>query len=197
MQKYYKRIFIKSGLADYNDYNEGVTLLEKDTIQKALNTIIDKPVFITHDGDKKVGQVLDAYYSIDNEAFIVGFMLTDNKAIDLLDNKNYSISCTYNITKKDKGGIYHNIPYDEEAKEIYFENIALVKNPRYQEAHKRINSINKQQKNEKNKTNNIKSKNKRIKELINKLQNQIDMKQLCDNYKYCIHKKRYKINNYK
>ncbi len=193
MQKYYKRIFIKSGLADYNDYNEGVTLLEKDTIQKALNTIIDKPVFITHDGNKKVGQVLDAYYSIDNEAFIVGFILTDNKAIDLLDNKNYSISCTYNITKKDKGGMYHNIPYDEEAKEISFENIALVKNPRYQEANKRINSINKQQKNEKNKTNNIKSKNKRIKELINKLQNQINRKKLYDNYKYCI--KQY--NNYK
>ena len=194
MQKYYKRIFIKSGLADYNDYNEGVTLLEKDTIQKALNTIIDKPVFITHDGDKKVGQVLDAYYSIDNEAFIVGFMLTDNKAIDLLDNKNYSISCTYNITKKDKGGIYHNIPYDEEAKEIYFENIALVKNPRYQEAHKRINGIKKQQKNEKNnKKNKIKQKTKRIKGLINKLQNQINRKKLYDNYKDCI--KRY--NNYK
>lgn len=194
MQKYYKRIFIKSGLADYNDYNEGVTLLEKDTIQKALNTIIDKPVFITHDGNKKVGQVLDAYYSIDNEAFIVGFILTDNKAIDLLDNKNYSISCTYNITKKDKGGMYHNIPYDEEAKEISFENIALVKNPRYQEANKRINSINKQQKNEK-KINNKKQKNQRIRKLINK--SKTKMKQLCNNYKYCIHKKRYKINNYK
>ena len=194
MQKYYKRIFIKSGLADYNDYNEGITLLEKDTIQKALNTLIDKPVFITHDGHKKVGRVLDAYYNIDNEAFIVGFILTDNEAIDLLDNKNYSISCTYNIIKKDKGGIYHNIPYDEEAKEIVFENIAIVKYPRYQEANKRINGINKQQRNKK-KINNKKQKNQRIRKLINK--SKIKMKQLCNNYKYYIYKKRYKINNYK
>lgn len=144
MQKYYKRIFIKSGLADYNDYNEGVTLLEKDVIQKALSTIINKPVFITHNNNKKVGKVLDAYYSIDDEAFIVGFMLTDDEAINLLDNKNYSISCTYSIMKKINGGVYHNIPYDEEAKEIVFEDIAIVKYPRYQEANKKINSINKQ-----------------------------------------------------
>lgn len=145
--KFYKKIFLTAGLADYNDSNEGVLLINKDTIDKAKNTLKGKPVIITHDGTEPVGKVVDVYFDNDKGAFVCGFNVWDNEAIDLLDNQNYSISCTYNILARNDGGTYHHINYDEEATEIEFENIAIVENPRYNEARQVLNSVEEDKKN--------------------------------------------------
>ena len=139
--KYYKKIFLTPGIASYKDNGDGVLLIQKETIDKYLDTLKNKDVIITHDGKDKVGEVVDAYYDIKTGAYVCGFNIWDEKAKDLLDNKNYSISCFYNILQEGKGGIHHNIPYDSEALEIEFENIAIVDNPRYEEAKKVVNSI--------------------------------------------------------
>ena len=65
----------------------------------------------------------------------------DKEAQDLLDNKEYSISCTYTIIKSKGGGTYHNLHYDNEPIEIKFKNIAIVEKPRYNEAREKLNSI--------------------------------------------------------
>ena len=140
--KFYKRKFIASGIVGYNDTGDGNLLLKKAVIDEGLKSIIEKPVIITHDGREAVGEVVDAYFSQDMDSFICGFNIWNKEAIDLLDNKGYSISCSYDILKENKqGGTYHNIPYSSEAEKIDFTNIAIVKNPRYEEAREVINSI--------------------------------------------------------
>ena len=139
--KYYKKIFLTPGIVSYKDKGDGVLLIQKETIDKALETIKEKDVVITHDSTEPVGKIVDAYYDTNEGAFVCGLNIWDAKAQDLLDNQNYSISCFYNILDEGEGGIYHNIKYNNEAKVIEFVNIAIVDRPRYQEARKVINSI--------------------------------------------------------
>lgn len=140
--KFYKRKFITSGIVGYDDTGDGNLLLKKSVIDEGLKSIVKKPVIITHEGKEAVGEVVDAYFNQDDDSFICGFNVWNKEAIDLLDNKGYGISCTYNILKEKKdGGTYHNIPYSSEAEEIDFTNIAIVENPRYEEAREIINSI--------------------------------------------------------
>lgn len=138
--KFYKRNFISPGIVSYNDTNEGITLLQKETIDNALGTLKGKPIIITHDGKEQVGEVVDCYYSPETGNYIAGMNIWDKEAQDLLD-KEYSISCTYTIIKSKEGGIYHNLQYDNEPTEIEFKNIAIVKKPRYNEAREKLNSI--------------------------------------------------------
>lgn len=140
--KFYKRKFITSGITGYDDTGEGNLLIQKLAIDKALTSLIKKPVIIGHDGKEQVGKIVDAYFLPEQDVFICGFNIWNKEAIDLLDNKGYGISCTYDILKENKdGGIYHNIPYSSEAEAIDFTNIAIVENPRYEEAREVINSI--------------------------------------------------------
>jgi len=140
--KYFKRKFLTSGVVGYNDTGDGNLLLKKDVIDKALNTLLKKPVLITHEDMEQVGEVVDCYFSPEEDNFICGFNIWNEEAIDLLDNKGYGISCTYNILREDKqGGIYHNIPYESEAEKIIFVNIAITDKPRYEEAKQVLNSI--------------------------------------------------------
>lgn len=140
--KFYKRKFITSGITGYDDTGEGNLLIQKLAIDKALTSLIKKPVIIGHDGNEQVGEIVDAYFLPEQDVFICGFNIWNKEAIDLLDNKGYGISCTYNILKENKdGGIYHNIPYSSEAEAIDFTNIAIVENPRYEEAREIINSV--------------------------------------------------------
>ena len=140
--KFYKRKFIASGIVGYDDTGDGNLLLKKSVIDEGLKSIIKKPVIITHEGKEAVGEVVDAYFNQDDDSFICGFNIWNKEAIDLLDNKGYGISCSYNILKENKkGGTYHNIPYRSEAEAIDFTNIAIVEKPRYEEAREVMNSI--------------------------------------------------------
>ncbi len=139
--KFYKRAFISAGVVSYEDNNEGILLLQKDTIEKALNTFKNKPVILTHEGIEERGKVIDCYYDNDTGYFICIFYVDDPYIQDLLDNEGYAVSCTYDCLEYGNAGIYHNIPYDEEATDIVFKNLAIVEKPRYQEAKEYINGI--------------------------------------------------------
>ena len=139
--KFYKKNFLTPGIVSYSDIDDGVLLLKKETIDKALNTFKDKPVIITHDGTEPVGKVIDCYYDADTANYICIFYVDNPEAINLLDNQGQSISCTYDCLDYGDSGTYHNIPYDKEAKNISFVNLAIVEKPRYQEAKEYINGL--------------------------------------------------------
>lgn len=170
--KFYKKIFITPGIVSYNDKNEGILLLKKEVIDEALDSFKNKPVIITHDGEKQVGEVVDCYYNTDKGVFICGFNVWDKKAQELLDNEDFSVSCTYNVEEKKEGGKYHNIDYDEEATKIIFKNLAIVNNPRYQEAKEYLNSVEVKV-NKKERLNNLLNyfKNNKIEDFYKKIEN--------------------------
>lgn len=139
--RFYKKNFLTPGIVSYSDIDDGVLLLKKETIDKALNTFKDKPVIITHDGTEPVGKVIDCYYDADTANYICIFYVDNPEAINLLDNQGQSISCTYDCLDYGENGTYHNIPYDKEAKNISFVNLAIVEKPRYQESKEYINGL--------------------------------------------------------
>jgi hypothetical protein len=146
--KYYKKIFLKEGLVNYSEEDRGETLLlSKAVIDAALDTIRGTPLVITHDSEEPVGQVVEAYYDADRAVYVVGFNTDSKEAKDLLDNRGWSVSCTYLVSDSGAGGIYHDIAYDREVFEMRFLNLALVEKPRYQEA---LDYINESQRNKQN-----------------------------------------------
>lgn len=137
---FYKKYLIKDGLVEYKKDNETL-LIEKPVLDKSIKSIINKPVIITHDGEKKVGEVVDAYYDIDTGNYIVGFNIWNEEAKKLLNN-GYSISSTFEVINKEPATEkYHNIEYDNRVIDLEFINIAIVKEPRYQEAKQYVNSL--------------------------------------------------------
>lgn len=139
--RYYKRILIEPGVVGYGEETvpENV-LITKETIKAGIDSIIGKPVTIGHDSNEPVGKIIDAYYSLEKEAAVVGFMVCDDKAQRLLEQERLGISCTYDIEDyENKKGTWHNIPFDREITRIAFEAIAVVEKPRYENAREALN----------------------------------------------------------
>jgi hypothetical protein len=70
---------------------------------------------------------------------VVGFNTDSPEVWDLLDRRGWALSCSYSIREKGSGGIYHDIHYDGEVLAMDFRDLAIVKNPRYQEAREQLN----------------------------------------------------------
>jgi hypothetical protein len=138
--KYYRRAFLKDGLVNYSEENHSeVLLLPKETIDEALPSIRNKPLFIGHSSTEVAGDVVDSYYESERALYIVGFNTDSPEAQRLLDGQGWSVSCSYRIVERGSGGIYHDIHYDSEVLKLEFLNLALVENPRYQEAREQLN----------------------------------------------------------
>ena len=62
--KYYKKIFLTPGIASYKDNGDGVLLIQKETIDKYLDTLKNKDVIINNWGKSK-----DEYLSQSNREY--------------------------------------------------------------------------------------------------------------------------------
>ena len=140
----FKARFLQAGLVKY-DF--GVCMLKKETIDKFVDTFVNTPVIIGHkdyiDEVDKVGIVQDIWFSETDGWFWCSGILTSPEAIELVNN-GYSVSCQYRITeyKNNTSGKLHNgNPYDKEILNGVFEHLAIVQNPRYEEAIIAVNAI--------------------------------------------------------
>lgn len=140
--KFYKKYLMSPGLVRFNTDKEEIILLEKEMIDNNLNTLKQKPVVIGHDGELTVGEVVDCYFDIDKGYYIVGFNVWDDEAKNLLDNKQFSVSSTYEVVNKtDAVEKYHNMDYNYRVNSLDFINLAIVEKPRYQETKVYVNSL--------------------------------------------------------
>lgn len=139
----FKSRFLQAGLVKY-DF--GVCLLKKETIDKFVNTFVECPVIIDHkdnltDSDR-VGTIQKIWFSADDGWFWCSGIITDEKAIDLIEN-GYNVSCQYRITgymENDEGKLHNANPYDKEILDGVFEHLAIVENPRYEDAFIAVNA---------------------------------------------------------
>ena len=137
--------FIEPGVAHYEQF--GDVLIKKETLDKFKDTIIGAPVIIKHkditdkNADKeRVGVVSDVWYNEPDGYYYCSGIIWDKQAIDLVKNQGWSVSCTYDF-ESDKQPLTHN------GKELSMEftngnflHLALVDNPRYNEANIVMNS---------------------------------------------------------
>lgn len=142
--RHFKSRFIQPGLAGYPG-QFGNALIKKENLDKFIHTLRNKPVTINHKDnigdDDKVGEVLNVWYNPDDGWYWCDGIITDETAQNLIQDKKWSVSCSYDFTKyDDEGGTENNIPYDIEFLDGEFNHLAIVDNPRYEGANIVFNS---------------------------------------------------------
>lgn len=107
-------------------------------MDKFINTFVGKPVIINHKSnitdDDIVGKVLNVWFNAEDGWYWCDGIITDETAVNLIQNKGWSVSCSYSYTESADGGTENNIPYDIEFLDGEFDHLAIVENPRYERA---------------------------------------------------------------
>lgn len=110
--------------------------------------MVGVPVIINHKDlnkknadEERVGVVNSVWYDNKDGWYWCDGIIWDETAQNLITDKNWSVSCSYDvITADNKGGSENNIKYDIEFLDGVFTHLALVSNPRYERANIVFNS---------------------------------------------------------
>lgn len=139
-KRYFAR-HIKEGLVHYLEKGEDKLYLVTNEALKKMNASFEgKPIYVKHvdevDVDKMkeqaVGYVVKSFYNEFDGAWW-SEIIADDEAQGYI-NKGWAVSNAYLPTELGSGGVYHDINYDKEVKNGIYEHLAIVSNPRYEEA---------------------------------------------------------------
>ena len=133
--------FIEPGLISYRDVKGGVDLLRKETIDLCLETMKGAALTIDHPSkdiilsrnfaDVSHGTVDKVSY--DAESGAARRRIEDGEGV----------SCGFSVVERANGGVWHNLPYDQEDTRVEFHHLAIVpahKKARFEDADIRLNS---------------------------------------------------------
>ena len=137
--------FIEPGLVSYD--KAGVLKVSKETLDKFVQSLVGCPVIIRHQKvsndnveDLRCGVVSGVNYNTADGWFWCEGIIWDAEAIQKIE-QGWSVSCTYIMTESTgEDGEWHNMSYDDELLNGVFEHLAIVPNPRYEEATILLNS---------------------------------------------------------
>lgn len=110
--------------------------------------MVGVPVIINHKditaknaNDERVGVVSNVWFDDKDGWYWCDGVIWDETAQNLITNKGWSVSCSYDVKlADDAGGTENNIPYDIEFLDGVFTHLAIVDNPRYERANIVFNS---------------------------------------------------------
>ena len=134
----FKSRFIQPGIAGYPG-QFGSVLITKESLDKFVQTLVGKPVIVNHKDeiteDDEVGKVEQVWFNPEDGWYWCSGYIKDTTAENLINNKGWSVSCSYDVLlADDEGGTENNIKYDMEFLDGVFTHLALVNNPRYERA---------------------------------------------------------------
>lgn len=139
-KRFYAR-HIKEGLVHYyEDGKDNLYLVTNDALKKMNESFEGKPLFVRHVDkinmstlkEDKVGEVVKSFYNEFDGAWWAEIM-ADDEAQGYIE-KGWAVSNAYLPTEYGSGGVYHDINYQKEVKNGVYGHLALVDNPRYEEA---------------------------------------------------------------
>ncbi|PHS61011.1 MAG: hypothetical protein COB09_18870 [Thalassobium sp.] len=137
-QTFYAR-HMEAGLAGYE--NETI-LVSTDTIKKMMPSFNNMPIYVEHmtkechlvdlerDGQ---GFVTETFYNELDGWCWSKILVTGEEAFDAIA-KGWSVSNCYSPTEWGNGGMYHGCPYTREITNGEYSHLAIVDNPRYENA---------------------------------------------------------------
>lgn len=125
------------GIATYQDES---VYLSTETLKKVMPKIKGRPVIVEHKAGitpnnmekYAVGYVTGEEYNNETGRFDVDFVIWNDEAKELLDNKGYTLSTSYVAREFTNGSCCINTPYENEITDLDFTHLAIVKNPRYE-----------------------------------------------------------------
>ena len=142
----YPKVFfarhIGEGVVSYKntDGEEDIFFIGNDTLKKMNASFTGKPIYIQHQEvplsqmkERAVGYVVESFYLPEDGKQWLKMLITDDEAFDAIQN-GWKVSNAYNVKDLGAGGVWHNIPYKREILDGEYEHLALVADPRYEEA---------------------------------------------------------------
>lgn len=131
--------FIEAGAVSYG--SAGVLKVTKEALDKFVQSFVACPVIVKHKkltkenvNDERVGVVNSVWFEPNDAWFYCDGVIYDNDAIRKIEN-GWSVSCTYDMTESTgESGEWHNIHFDDELLNGVFQHLAIVPNPRYEDA---------------------------------------------------------------
>ena len=110
--------------------------------------MVGAPVIINHKDlteenadDARVGVVSNVWFNDKDGWYWCDGVIWDETAQNLITDKGWSVSCSYDVKlADDAGGTENNIPYNIEFLDGVFTHLAIVNNPRYERANIVFNS---------------------------------------------------------
>lgn len=145
--KTYRCKFIEPGVVAYKEH--GTVLVQKPILDLFLNTFIDKPVIneehksidITKPFLEQANGIVKSVWRDEIDGwYCCEFVVWDEATKENIEKNGYSVSCAYDIIDYQNGGTYHNIDYTLEVLNGNYTHLAVVKNPRYEDAKILLNS---------------------------------------------------------
>jgi hypothetical protein len=141
--KFYYTRHMTAGLCGYEDET---ILVDVAAINKLALTFNGKPVYIQHQDvdldtmkQEAVGYIVDTFYDMDGWLWSK-MMITDDEGHAVIANGTkdhpypWAVSNAYIPNEWGNGGTKNNLPYDREVLNGDFTHLALVPNPRYEDA---------------------------------------------------------------
>lgn len=148
--KVYRAKIIEQGVCQYDDET---ILVKNEALHKMTSSFKGRPVIIMHDStvvpenmeEKADGYVTNCYYNDFNGDFWVEFVVFTDKGKKAIDEDGY-VSCAYVPTEFSQGGTWHNVSYNREILNGQYTHLAIVADPRYEDARIYENSKKKEKK---------------------------------------------------
>jgi len=145
--KRYRALHITPGVVDYTDGDQRETvLIKKPALDQMNRSFLGRPVFnFTHktidpeeafdftseESEKHaVGVISNVGYDAESGYYFADMMIWDEETQENIDEKEYGVSNAY-IPDVGPGGVYNNVPYDEEVVGGEYHHMAVVEEPRY------------------------------------------------------------------
>ncbi len=135
-QIYYAR-HMEPGLCGYE--NEKI-LVEADAMKRMAPSFAGKPLFVGHQNvpiknieDQADGYVTDCFYNELDGWLWSKILVTSNKGMKAVNN-GWSVSNAYVPMAWGGGGSHHNVDYNRKIGEAEFTHLAIVPDPRYENA---------------------------------------------------------------
>lgn len=141
----YPKVFyarhIGEGVVGYNNGDkEEVFFISTDTLKKMNASFAGKPVYLGHRDvplsemkQNAVGYVVESFYMPEDGKMWLKMIITDDEAFTAI-NEGWAVSNAYSVKDLGNGGVWHNINYEREILEGSYEHLAIVPDPRYEEA---------------------------------------------------------------
>lgn len=121
-------------------YKDETIFIGEETLKNMDKSFAGKPIFINHqtvnpDTEKQdaVGYVVESFYLPEDGTHWAKILIIDDKGHEVIKN-GWKVSNAYQPTGFGVGGEWHNVPYNREVTEAHYTHLALVDNPRYEEA---------------------------------------------------------------
>lgn len=145
--KTFKCRFIEPGLVHYDDM--GTVLVQRPALNKMAQSFVGKPVIDEIHKDAKPenfkdiadGVVIRVWTDPTDGWDWCEFLVWDEATMKHCKSREYSVSCAYTPTEvNEKGGTHNNLAYDGEFLNGVYTHLAIVRDPRYEQAKIVVNS---------------------------------------------------------